>query len=221
MYLKNRLISASPRSLEWGSRYAAKLLIERVIAGLALLILSPILALVAVLIRLDSPGPALFRQRRLGFGGSSFEMLKFRSMSAQAEALLAYRLKSDPEQQRHWARQRKLRRDPRVTRLGKVLRRYSIDELPQLWNVLSGEMSLIGPRPILKQERRAYGLALASYTQVLPGMTGLWQVHGRNHTSFAERARRDVEYVRSWSLRLDLYILARTPWVVVRGDGAY
>ncbi len=101
------------------------------------------------------------------------------------------------------------------------MRRYSIDELPQLWNVLRGEMSLVGPRPILKQERRAYGPALASYTQVLPGMTGLWQVQGRNHTGFAERARRDVEYVRSWSLRLDLYILARTPWVVVRGDGAY
>lgn len=221
MVLKNRLASASPRSSGWGRGYAAKLLLERFLAGLALLLLAPFLAFVAILIRLDSPGPALFRQRRLGYAGRPFHMVKFRSMSLQAEAVLEQSLRADPERRRRWSRHHKLRRDPRLTRLGKVLRRYSLDELPQLWNVLRGEMSLIGPRPILEEERRAYGPALKSYTQVLPGMTGLWQVHGRNHTSFTERARWDAEYVRRWSLGLDLHILARTPWVVLKGEGAY
>lgn len=219
MYLGNRLASAP--DLGTARQYAAKLVVERVLAGLALLALAPLLAIVAISIRLDSPGPALFRQWRIGYGGHRFQVFKFRSMRVQAEAQLARSLNADPHQRRLWSRHRKLPQDPRLTKLGRVLRRYSLDELPQLWNVVRGEMSLIGPRPILLEERSVYGPALACYTQVLPGMTGLWQVNGRNHTTFAERARWDEEYVRCWSLGLDLSILARTPRVVVRGDGAY
>jgi lipopolysaccharide/colanic/teichoic acid biosynthesis glycosyltransferase len=136
------------------------------------------------------------------------------------QVLLQY-LAQHPELALEWERNQKLKDDPRVTRIGKFLRRTSLDELPQLWNVLKGEMSLVGPRPIIQEEVARYGDRFSLYTQVYPGLTGLWQVSGRNDTSYDERVRLDTYYVRNWSLWLDIYLLARTAGVVLAGRGAY
>ena len=128
---------------------------------------------------------------------------------------------ANPELRSQWAQDQKLRYDPRITRIGRFLRRTSLDELPQLWNVLRGDMSLVGPRPIVEEEIARYADKYSLYTKVLPGMTGLWQVSGRNNVTYEERVNLDAYYVRNWSVWLDVYILIRTIWVVVIGDGAY
>ncbi len=181
----------------------------------------PLVALLAVAIKLDSPGPVFFGQVRVGRGGRPFRAWKFRTMVQDAEQVLQRYLRDSPELRDEWARDQKLRNDPRVTRVGRFLRRTSLDELPQVWNVLRGEMSLVGPRPIVQEEVAKYGPAFPLYAQVLPGITGLWQVSGRNETTYEERVELDSYYVRNWSPWLDLYILARTAWVVVTGKGAY
>jgi lipopolysaccharide/colanic/teichoic acid biosynthesis glycosyltransferase len=148
-------------------------------------------------------------------------MWKFRSMAVGAEEELEAILRGRPGERLNWAQYQKLWKDPRLTRLGSSLRRWSLDELPQSWNVLRGEMSLVGPRPILPSQQEIYGPLLALYQQVRPGMTGLWQVSGRNRTSFAERVEWDVRYIKGWGLLLDARILVRTLGVLLRGDGAY
>jgi lipopolysaccharide/colanic/teichoic acid biosynthesis glycosyltransferase len=157
----------------------------------------------------------------VGKGRRAFRLWKFRSMSVDAGARLAECLAANPERDREWARTRKLRADPRVTRVGRFLRRTSLDELPQLWNVLRGDMSLIGPRPIVSQEASKYGVGFALYSQVLPGLTGLWQVSGRNDTHYGRRVELDCQYIRNWTVALDLKILLKTAAVVARGRGAY
>jgi lipopolysaccharide/colanic/teichoic acid biosynthesis glycosyltransferase len=142
-------------------------------------------------------------------------------MVPDADAVLTKYLETHPELKEEWLRDQKLRNDPRITRTGRFLRKTSLDELPQLWNVLRGEMSLVGPRPIVEAEIERYGANFALYTRVLPGLTGLWQVSGRNDTTYPERVALDSYYVRNWSVWLDLYILARTVWVVLAGKGAY
>lgn len=189
-------------------------------SSLALLALFPLLALLALLIRLDSPGPALFFQWRLGLGGRPFRMWKFRTMRCDGQAALAAHLREHPADQRNWEVFQKLPNDPRCTDFGRFLRRWSLDELPQLWNVWKGEMSLVGPRPLLPEQRQAYGPAFASYVQVLPGITGLWQVSGRNRTPFAERASLDEVYVRNRCFRLNAFILLATLRAVMLGEGA-
>jgi Undecaprenyl-phosphate galactose phosphotransferase WbaP len=181
----------------------------------------PFLLLIALAIKLDSAGPVFYTQTRIGQNGETFKAVKFRTMAKNAEQLLAYHLKTQPHLRQLWEEEHKLRQDPRLTRVGRVLRRTSLDELPQLWNVLQGEMSLVGPRPIVNAEIARYEEKFSLYTKVKPGLTGLWQVSGRNNISYDERVNLDAYYVRNWSVWLDLYILLRTVWVVVIAEGAY
>jgi Undecaprenyl-phosphate galactose phosphotransferase WbaP len=187
------------------------------LAGLALM---PFLLLIALLIRLDTGESALFRQRRVGKGGREITVFKFRTMVANADRVLLDHLAKNPQAEQEWQVNQKLRNDPRITRSGRLLRRFSLDELPQLWNVLLGEMSLVGPRPIMPDQVDLYARS-EIYQRVPPGITGLWQVSGRADTSFEERARFDEYYVRNWSLWLDIHILLRTFWAVVQQEGAY
>jgi len=185
------------------------------------LLISPLVLVIAVLIKLDSPGPVLYGHTRIGQDGRWFKAWKFRTMLRNADQVLKEHLEKHPELREEWERYQKLRNDPRVTRVGRLLRKTSLDELPQLWNVLRGEMSLVGPRPIAQDQIRKYGEKFALYARVKPGITGLWQVSGRNETTFEERVALDTYYVRNWSIWLDLYILARTVWVVISCKGAY
>ena len=200
-----------------GARRALKAVFDFVMAGLGLLVLLPFLAVVAAVIRLNSPGPALFRQVRVGRDGREFRIYKFRTMYLDAEERLA----ELADQNEHDGLLFKMRNDPRVTRVGAFLRRYSIDELPQLINVLRGEMSLVGPRPPLPSEVALYPLDMRRRLAVRPGLTGLWQVSGRADLPWEEVVRLDVRYVESWSLSLDLVILLRTVTAVLRSAGAY
>jgi Undecaprenyl-phosphate galactose phosphotransferase WbaP len=176
---------------------------------------------VGLLVRLESPGPIFYGHRRVGRGHSKFCIWKIRTMQVNGDKLLQDALAKDEALREEWLRERKLRCDPRVTRVGKFLRKTSLDELPQFWNVLRGEMSLVGPRPIVEEEIPAYGPNFSLYCRVTPGLTGLWQVSGRNQVSRRDRVRLDSYYVRNWSPWLDLNILARTARVVITGQGAY
>ena len=177
--------------------------------------------LIALAIRVDSPGPIFYKNRRFGRWGKLFYMWKFRSMVVNAEQVLLKYLDEHPQFRKEWEENLKLKNDPRITRIGKWLRKFSLDELPQLWNVLRGEMSLVGPRPFLEEQTQLNSAHYEIYRQVLPGITGLWQVSGRNEITLQERAMLDAYYVRNWSLWLDLVILAKTVWVVLSGKGAY
>lgn len=187
---------------------------------LAVILLLPGLC-IALAIRLDSPGSAIYRQRRIGQGGREIRICKFRTMMADADAALARFLEERPELRAEWERDHKLRQDPRITRVGAFLRKTSLDELPQLINVLVGDMSLVGPRPIVESERKKYGHVYENYCRVRPGVTGLWQVSGRNNTTYEERVALDNYYVTNWSVWMDLWILGKTPFVVLTGYGAY
>jgi len=200
-----------------GPGRAVKELWERASAALLLILLSPALLAIAVLVRSDSPGPAIFRQPRVGRDGHVFTMLKFRTMTTDAETLAAGLLDENDCDGVLF----KLRRDPRVTRVGRVLRRYSLDELPQLVNVAAGRMSLVGPRPALPGEVELYAHDPRRRLAVKPGLTGLWQVSGRSDLSWDESVRLDLLYVDNWSLSLDLAIVARTAGAVLRARGAY
>jgi exopolysaccharide production protein ExoY len=189
--------------------------------ALGLLVLfGPLMVVLALAMHCDG-GPALFGHWRIGAGGRAFRCWKFRSMVPDAEAVLARMLAEDPAARAEWARDFKLKNDPRVTPLGRFLRRLSLDELPQLVNVLRGEMSLVGPRPIVTAEIERYGAAFEAYRACKPGITGLWQVSGRNDVDYAARVALDQRYAHSWSLAGDLMILMRTLDVVVRRLGAY
>jgi len=186
--------------------------------GLAVL---PLVALIAALIKFGSPGPVFYGQERIGRLGRRFKAWKFRTMLPDADAVLARYLDEHPDLAAEWKANHKLRSDPRVTWIGRFLRSTSLDELPQIWNVLVGEMSLVGPRPIVTAEIDKYAEYYEHYVQVLPGITGLWQVSGRNNTTYEERVALDVYYVQNWSVWLDVYILACTAKVVLLCEGAY
>lgn len=205
------------RPVSSGFRYRTKAASDRVVAVLLLAALSPVLLAIVALIRRDSAGPALFRQVRVGEAGRTFSIVKFRTMVTEAEA------RREALEGRHDGNAVlfKLRRDPRVTRVGAVLRRYSLDELPQLLNVVRGEMSLVGPRPPLPSEVDAYESDAVRRLRVRPGMTGLWQVSGRSDLSWIDSVRLDLWYVDNWSLALDAQILFRTVSAVLQGRGAY
>ena len=181
----------------------------------------PLAALIALAIRLETRGPVFFRHTRVGRHGRKFILWKFRSMVVNADALLDDYLRMHPELLDEWNRTHKLKQDPRVTRVGRLLRRSSLDELPQLWNVLRGDMSMVGPRPIVEEEMAKYGPAAALYVRVPPGLTGLWQISGRNDTSYRQRVELDTRYIREWSIGMDLVVLWKTVRVVLRGHGAY
>jgi undecaprenyl-phosphate galactose phosphotransferase len=205
------------------SHWPAEAVVKRAldIAGaLALLALcAPVMILIAILVRRDG-GAALFGHGRMGADGRSFKCWKFRSMVPDAGKLLAHLLATDPQARAEWEREYKLRNDPRITPLGRFLRTSSLDELPQLFNVLRGEMSLVGPRPIVRDEVARYGAAFADYCRCRPGITGKWQVSGRNDVDYPTRVSLDREYVARWSLGGDILILLRTIKVVLRREGA-
>jgi exopolysaccharide biosynthesis polyprenyl glycosylphosphotransferase len=201
-----------------GVRRLTKGVFDRGAALLALLVLSPFLLCIAVAVKATSPGPVLFRQERIGLCGETFTMLKFRSMVQHAHQMVET-LAADSDRENDILF--KMRNDPRVTRVGRVLRRYSLDELPQLFNVLRGEMSLVGPRPPLAKEVERYGDDMRRRFLVKPGLTGLWQVSGRSDLSWDDSVRIDVRYVENWSLAVDLMIIGKTVGAVLRGSGAY
>ena len=194
--------------------------IDIVGAIVGLVVLAPLFSAIAALISIDSPGPVLFRQKRMGLDGRCFTVLKFRTMYTDAEAKLQEILKEDPERQAQYDRYHKLDDDPRVTRMGRWLRRLSLDELPQLWNVLRGDMSLVGPRAYMPGELPKMNGLSRTVLQCPPGLTGLWQVSGRNNLDFSTRVDLDVHYMQNWTFWLDLYILIRTIPVILTGDGA-
>lgn len=186
-------------------------------ALLALVLVAPLMLLVALAVRLDSAGPVLFAHRRIGRGGQGFACYKFRTMVVNADERLQALLARDPGASAEWAATHKLRQDPRITGVGRFLRRTSLDELPQLFNVLAGSMSLVGPRPIVAGEVVRYGRRFAHYCRVRPGITGLWQVNGRSNTSYRRRVAMDVIYVYRRSLRLNWLIIVKTlPAVLLR-----
>lgn len=194
--------------------------IDLLFSALCLLVLSPLFLLIAILIRLDSPGPVFYKQWRLGKNGAPFQMLKFRTMYADADEVLKKWLEEDPVIREEWEKYQKLKDDPRITLFGNILRQMSIDEFPQFWNIAIGEMSLIGPRPFFRDQLEEYGDAYRYYVMVRPGLSGLWQVSGRNNTSFEERALWDKYYVSNWSFWLEIYIFFKSIWVVLSRDGA-
>jgi exopolysaccharide production protein ExoY len=218
----------SDRDAGWTApvpRRAASRAIKRAIdilgsAGLIVL-LSPLALFIAVAVAIDSRGPVLFTQRRVGRGGVGFPLIKFRTMVRDGDTALAAHLAADEELRREWEETRKLRNDPRITRIGNLLRRSSLDELPQLLNVLVGNMSLVGPRPVLRDELARFGDRAPQILSVRPGLTGLWAVSGRSDISYEDRAELEHRYASGWSLRMDAWILLRTLPAVVRGHGAY
>ena len=201
------------------SAVGAKRVVDFLLSACVLLILAPLMLLAALAV-MSSGGPVFFTQARVGKDGRRFNCYKFRSMVPGAENLLPELLKENAALRAEWERSQKLRRDPRITRVGAFLRKTSIDELPQLWNVLRGDMSLIGPRPIMLHQLPLYGSQAVCYTAMRPGITGLWQVTARGDSDFNRRIELDCEYVRSFSPATDLRILMRTVWVVLAGVGA-
>ncbi|RWR33776.1 sugar transferase [Sinirhodobacter populi] len=188
---------------------AGKRIFDICAAGFILFMASPVILVLLLMARRDG-GPAIFRHHRIGRGGDRFHCLKVRSMVIDAEQRLAAILHQDPAAAEEWRETHKLTHDPRVTWFGRFIRKTSLDELPQLWNVIRGEMSLVGPRPIVSEEIARYGTDFDSYTRVRPGITGLWQVSGRNDTTYDERVAMDVDYARSVSFLQDLKILLLT-----------
>jgi lipopolysaccharide/colanic/teichoic acid biosynthesis glycosyltransferase len=177
--------------------------------------------LICAAIVLDSRGGALYHHKRIGYGGKEISIWKFRTMCQNADQQLREYLDKNAGMKEEWLKDHKLKYDPRITRIGRILRRISLDELPQIINVFRGEMSLVGPRPIVKEEIKKYGEAFETYVQVKPGITGLWQISGRNNVPYADRIRMDEQYVANWSVWMDIYILVRTVPAVIKGCGAY
>jgi exopolysaccharide production protein ExoY len=186
-----------------------------------ILSLMPLIGVIALLVKLTDGAQVLFRHRRIGYSGRPFACLKFRSMRSDAGTALTEILAADPSAMSEWLSTRKLRDDPRVTRVGRFIRHFSLDELPQLINVVRGEMSLVGPRPIVTDEVHYYGHDFEQYTSARPGITGLWQISGRSDVDFPTRVRLDVDYVQNWTMRRDLLILLRTIGTVCRRTGSY
>ena len=200
---------------------ALKRILDIALAVTGIAVLWPLMLMVALAIRYTDPGPAVFGHERIGLNGRRFKCLKFRSMIVNSDAALRDLLERDSEAAAEWAQSQKLKNDPRVTKLGRILRETSLDELPQLWNVLKGDMSIVGPRPIVSAEVRRYGNSFKEYAATKPGITGLWQVTGRSDCSYDERVSLDVAYVQNWSILRDIWIIAKTVVVVFARKGSY
>ena len=216
---------APPRAVASPERLFRYRVIKRALDILLIVLVSPLLLplvlVIAAAVRLSSPGPIFFSHRRIRRHGEFFSMWKFRTMCVNSAEVLEKYLRAHPEARAEWQTSHKLKSDPRVTAVGKFLRRTSLDELPQLWNVLTGSMSLVGPRPIVAAEVEKYGEFFADYCLVKPGVTGLWQVSGRSHRTYPERVQLDRQYAHTWSLQGDAVILVRTLSSVMNQDGAY
>jgi Undecaprenyl-phosphate galactose phosphotransferase WbaP len=203
----------------WALR--AKRIVDLCITLVGGVLTLPLFLLLALLVSLESGGSIFYHDRRMGQGGKEFSCIKFRTMVAEAEDLLQRMLEEDEVSREEYAMYHKLRDDPRTTRVGRLLRKMSLDELPQVWNVIKGDMSLVGPRPYLARESKEIGMAQSEILRVRPGITGPWQVAGRNQAAFHNRVEMDAHYVHNWSVWLDLVLLARTVKVVVSSRGAY
>ncbi len=199
---------------------AGKLVFDKLFAALALFTLAPVMLAIALATRIGDPGPVFYRQKRIGQNGRMFDCIKFRSMRIDSAEVLADLLERDPEARAEWERDQKLTNDPRIHPVGRFLRKTSLDELPQFWNVLKGDMSIVGPRPIIQEEAERYGVFFADYCAVRPGITGAWQVGGRNLTSYDHRVALDVDYVRHATLLGDFRIVFKTFAVVLTQKGA-
>jgi exopolysaccharide production protein ExoY len=215
--MRNAVLSSGLRSIANGSR---KQIIEKWLAIALLLMFAPFLGAIAACIALTDGAPVLYRHRRVGFGGRDFYCFKFRTMTVNGDTLLREHLKIDHAAAEEWRATQKLQKDPRVTRVGRFLRRTSLDEIPQLINIARGEMSFVGPRPIVQAEIAKYGEHFPVYCSVMPGLTGLWQVSGRSGTSYEQRVTLDVQYVRSKSMLLDWKILLLTVPAVISRRGS-
>jgi exopolysaccharide production protein ExoY len=209
--------AGSPRVLRLASEVFAvavgttpKRIVDIVLALSGIVLLAPLLIICFVLTRATSPGPAIFRHRRVGFNGKQFDCLKFRTMVVDAPERLRRLLESDPIAAAEWTANRKLRHDPRITMIGDILRKSSLDELPQLFNVLRGDMSIVGPRPVTDEELERYGNSINSYLACRPGITGLWQVSRRSTTTYEQRVSYDAFYAHNWSMALDIKIIVVT-----------
>lgn len=214
MRMENKLISPLARFF--------KRLFDLLVSIPAIIIFLPFFLIIAILIKLNSPGPVFFVQERFGRSGKRFNMLKFRTMSIRGDAQLDEYLKKYPERRKEWDTFKKLKsHDPRVTGVGKFLRRFSIDEFPQIFNVLIGDMSIVGPRPYMVREKEEIEKSAAIIFRVKSGLTGLWQIKGRNDLDFSARLKLDEFYVRNWSFLLDITIILKTFGVVLKGKGAY
>lgn len=194
---------------------------DLVISAIAGMFLVPLFLVLGLAIKITSPGPIFYGHTRVGKGNKRFKAWKFRTMCLNADKMIDEYLEQHPEHRAEWERDHKLKNDPRVTALGKWMRKWSVDELPQVWNVVSGDMSVVGPRPIVDAEICKYGEHFETFCTVLPGITGLWQVCGRNDTTYEERVQLDIYYIHHWSPWLDLYLLARTVKTVLFTRGAY
>src|SRR5438067_12949174 len=199
----------------------SKRIIDIVIALSGIVLLAPLLIICFIATVVTSPGPALFRHRRVGFNGRYFDCLKFRTMVTDAPERLRQLLESNPIAAAEWTANRKLRNDPRITAIGAILRKSSLDELPQLFNVLRGEMSIVGPRPVTEEELVRYSSSVGAYLACRPGITGLWQISGRSTTTYSKRVACDTFYAQNWSTALDVKILIATIPVILLSDGAY
>jgi Undecaprenyl-phosphate galactose phosphotransferase WbaP len=203
------------------SRRILKRAIDLCLTAAASAVFLPLSLLIILAIKIGSPGPVFYAQRRIGRGGREFRAWKFRSMVTNADAILKNYLENNPEMASEWQRNHKLKNDPRITRIGRFLRATSLDEIPQLWNIIRGDMSLVGPRPIVREEIHHYGEDFETYTWVPGGLTGLWQVSGRSATSYQQRVNFDRFYVHNWSVWLDFCILFRTIGIVLSRSGAF
>jgi exopolysaccharide production protein ExoY len=199
----------------------SKRVVDIILALSGIVLLAPLLIICSVVTIVSSPGPALFRHRRVGFKGDYFDCLKFRTMVTDAPERLRQLLESDPAAAEEWETNRKLRDDPRVTAIGAILRKSSLDELPQLFNVLKGDMSIVGPRPVTEEELVRYSSAVNAYLACRPGITGLWQVSGRSKTTYNKRIACDTFYARNWSMTLDAKIVIVTIPALLLTDSAY
>ncbi len=198
-----------------------KRMMDLLVALIAMPLLFPVMLTIMALVRFTSPGPIFFSHRRIAKNGAFFSMWKFRTMCVDSAEVLEHYLAMHPEARAEWNQTHKLKQDPRITSVGTFLRRYSLDELPQIWNVVTGRMSIVGPRPIVAAEVEKYGEHFDHYCRVKPGVTGLWQVSGRSKVSYPNRVKLDCEYVEQWSLFRDFKILLATARSVVNQDGAY
>jgi len=200
-----------------------KRILDLIASLIIFVVIFPVFIFILLLVKITSKGPVFFKQRRVGLHGKKFTLYKFRTMHLDADERLNTLLEKNPEAKEEWEKYRKLKStsDPRITPIGKILRRYSLDELPQFLNILKGDMSLVGPRPYLEEELKFLGKRKDTILSVKPGLTGLWQVSGRNEIPFEERVLLDEYYVRNWSIFLDIAILVRTIFTAIKGEGAY
>lgn len=221
MLSKHFLGSAVARVKDVQGAFLIKRWLDVLISCALLIVSLPVLVVISITIKTSSQGPLFYADERFGLGGVKFRCIKFRTMVPNAEQFLKEILESDPTRRAEYELKHKLEDDPRITKVGRFLRKTSLDEIPQLWNILRGDMSLVGPRPYLVRESQEMGSSKEVITQVRPGLTGLWQVSGRSNCSFRERLTIETEYVQTWSLALDFKILLRTLKVILARDGAY